>query len=450
MTEIATNGDDPAHLGTLTVSNVQILAFDPVNDPTPQNGTIDVTGGTYVIIGEQTVPLTIEAGATAELDITANGASTSPENVMFGASTGTLGASTGTLVLDQPNDFTGTIAGIIQGDASQIIDLGGLGSHSGDTFSVTATYGNVVSGDTTLAVTDTTPGNGNSESVLLVGNESTANGFSWAASYDGGSGADVIDPTTVVAIATIAAGASLDIGTASSETVTFTGGTGSLVLADPEAFSGQIVGFTGTAPDAANSDTIDLVGINYDSTNFAETYNATTGLFTVTDGTNSASITFDDFNATLDFASDGNGGTLITDPPATNSSATTANAPVDWEMKFEDDKIDLDAGQATNRLDGARGPDGPKDLLVSLHNGNFVFHSELGAEAGDSLNQNIIANELHNHPDAQLAQQLTALVTPDPHHEWFNDLIHKDSLALPSGVTAVQWHDHLANAFHLH
>ncbi len=68
----------------------------------------------------------------------------------------------------------------------------------------------------------------------------------------------------VTAAAAIAAGASLDISGPSNETVTFTGGTGSLVLNQPESFSGQIVGFTGTAPDAAHSDTIDLVGIDYD------------------------------------------------------------------------------------------------------------------------------------------------------------------------------------------
>ena len=130
----------------------------------------------------------------------------------------------------------------------------------------------------------------------------------------------------------IAAGASLDISGPSNETGDILdGGTGSLVLNDPESFTGQIVGFTGTAPDAAHSDTIDLVGINYDSSGFAEAYNSATGLLTVTDGTNSASITFDDFNATLDFASDGNGGTLITDPPAASGneisalSATTAD-----------------------------------------------------------------------------------------------------------------------------
>jgi len=46
----------------------------------------------------------------------------------------------------------------------------------------------------------------------------------------------------------------------------------------------------------------------------------------VTDGNHTASLTFVDFNATLDFASDGNGGTLITDPPATDSAAPSVLA----------------------------------------------------------------------------------------------------------------------------
>ena len=76
-------------------------------------------------------------------------------------------------------------------------------------------------------------------------------------------GIDVYDPPTVTT-ATIANAGSLDINGPSSENVTFTGGTGALVLDDPRASAGQIVGFTGTAPDAAHSDTVDLVGINYD------------------------------------------------------------------------------------------------------------------------------------------------------------------------------------------
>jgi fibronectin-binding autotransporter adhesin len=125
---------------------------------------------------------------------------------------------------------------------------------------------------------------------------------------------------------TIADGASLllNASVATGATVTFAGGTGSLVLDNPSSFNGQILGFTGTAPDPAHSDTIDLVGINYSSTHFSETYDASTGLLSVTDGSNSASLTLDNFQGTLDFASDGNGGTLITDPPANATSPSTS------------------------------------------------------------------------------------------------------------------------------
>ena len=54
-------------------------------------------------------------------------------------------------------------------------------------------------------------------------------------------------------------------------------------------------------------------------------YNSSTGLLSVTDGSHTAGFTFDNFNATLDFASDGNGGTLITDPPLTESAAPSVS-----------------------------------------------------------------------------------------------------------------------------
>jgi hypothetical protein len=52
------------------------------------------------------------------------------------------------------------------------------------------------------------------------------------------------------------------------------------------------------------------------SLGFAETYNASSWVLTVTDGNKSARLTFDNFNGIFDFASDGHGGTLITDLPA--------------------------------------------------------------------------------------------------------------------------------------
>jgi hypothetical protein len=287
----------------------------------------------------------------------------------------------------------------------------------------------------------------------LVGNYSDT---TWLATTDASNtGVDIYDPPA--AAAAIAAGASLDISGPSNETVTFDGGTGALVLNDPESFTGQIVGFTGTAPDAAHSDTIDLVGINYDSSGFAEAYNSATGLLTVTDGTNSASITFDDFNATLDFASDGDGGTLITDPPGSDSvspvttgapssesdpTAPTPNdTPNDWGMKFGDDKIAFE--QALNQS----GSDTADQKLVGMTgDDNFVFHEKLGAEPS-SPGHNFIAEELHDHPAVQTAQELVALSTPK-FHDTFIDLIHHDSL--PGEIAPAQWHAIIAGSFHLH
>ena len=385
-------------------------------------GILDVTGA---ITGTGIV--TIAAGGMLELG---------------GADAGTIAfaGTAGTLLLEQPSSFSGKISGpspTVLLDASDIIDLKGF-----DAADTTATPGSYVSGTTTLTVHDSS--DDATISLVLVGNYSTS---TWTVTNDNNGGADLADPAAPAA--TIATGGNLDINTPSNEAVTFTGGTGSLVLNDPEGFTGKIIGFTGTAPDAAHSDTIDLVGINYGSSQFAELYNSVTGLLTVTDGTNSASITFDDFNATLDFASDGNGGTLITDPPATGSSGTTVSASLDCGMKFDTDKIDSNSDQSMNQPDGAASLDGPKDPLVSLHNDTFVFHPNLGAEIGANVGPHV-NHENANHADTQLIQQLEALVTPDPHHAAFIDILHNDNFNLLSRVSPAEWHEQLANAVHLH
>ena len=417
------NIDDPVHAGVLSVSGVQALAFSPTADPSGNSGTLTATGAALFVYGPLPnggEPITID-NSTLQLS-TADNASI------------TFAGTFGYFVDADPSTFSGMV-GTASGTfaTTDTIDLQGLGAQSTDTFQVVATLN--ASSDSVLTVTDET--DHNSASVTLAGNYQSD---TWSASYDGSSGADVVDPL-LAAAATIAAGASLTIGTASGEAVTFTGDTGSLVLNDPEGFTGQIIGFTGTAPDAAHSDTIDLVGINYNSSSFAESYNSTTGLLTVSDGTNTANITFDDFNATLDFASDGNGGTLITDPPAANE---TTKAHTDWGMKFDDDHLELNQSQNSpgDHTDGQRS--------AWLSGDNFVFHATLGEQQGIGPNQSQIADEFQNHAATQTAQQLTALVTPDPHHEAFIDLIHTDHVTLPSNVETTPWHLAIANAFHLH
>jgi probable HAF family extracellular repeat protein len=468
---------------TLTLAGATITGVS-ITD----NGTIAADGGTF------TVSSTASISGSGNVEITNGG--TADFLDAFNQAVTFLGA--GTLQLAQSASFTATVSGLTPGDANQILDLGGFASHVGDTFTVTATQSGA---DTILLVTDTSPGNGNHESVTLFGNETTGNGFTWTAMADGNGGADVFDPAaapvTVVNDSAIVIndGADATIGTSSSETVTFTGGTGSLVLNDPESFTGQIVGFTGTAPDAAHSDTIDLVGINYDSPNFSEAYNAQTGLLTVSDGSNTANLTFDNFNATLDFASDGDGGTLITDPPAagaasdTSALSTTTAESVSGTVTFADDpsgavsasitpdgsnyissfslshtsdadgsvsvgfnfmasndQIDLAPGQTLTQsynvsLTDAQSPAANVSQTVSVTiggpgNDNFVFGPGIGADTIVNFNPQHDAIELDHFASAQTIQELQSLITADAHGDAIINLGHNDSITLANTTTA--------------
>ena len=98
-------------------------------------------------------------------------------------------------------------------------------------------------------------------------------------------------------------------GGAATGTFTFSG-SGLLVLNDFNYSSLQLAGFT------ASTDKIDFTGISFSgSTHF--TFNTTTDLLTVTDGTHTATITIDGQHTQQSFtiSSDGKGGTIITDPP---------------------------------------------------------------------------------------------------------------------------------------
>ena len=393
-----------------------------IDDSITNNGTLEASGGTLILAAAATISgsgsTLITSGGTADFLETTS----FTENVTF--------SGAGTLELAAPSAYHGTISGIA--GSTQVLDLNGYdtSTHVAD--------GIFTSGDTIITVTDS----GHSTlTFTLVGNFATA---SWTVTPDASAtGVDIADPPPAP-VAAIASGTSLDISAPSSENVTFASGTGGLVLNDPEGFTGHIIGFTGTAPDAAHSDTVDLVGIDFNSAHFSDTFNSSSGLLTVTDGTNTAHITFDDFNATLDFASDGNGGTLITDPPASSPSGDTTSAPADAGMKFENDRIDLGGSQPANQSGDAAGA---KPSLVLQHNGDdtFVFHHELGAETGPAPQAD--AHEAADHPDVQLAQQLASLITPDPHSQAVFELIHNDILA-PTLPTPAQNH-HAAQASHL-
>jgi hypothetical protein len=233
------------------------------------------------------------------------------------------------------------------------------------------------------------------------------------ASDAGGSALDFASAVTGGGSFQINAGATLEFSSsvASGATVTFGGGTGELKLDAPGSFAATIAGFTGTQADAAHSDVIDLAGINETSANFHETYAG--GVLTVTDGTNTAELTFSNFTSSFKFASDGNGGTLIYDPPVSAA------------------------------------PNAPATVGTPVEPGhNFVFKPGLGAEGSGRFDSGRDTFDLNHFVNPPPATQWMQLVVPEDHGHATIESGHAEGTV--PGITPQHLHAVLTSGVHLH
>ena len=141
----------------------------------------------------------------------------------------------------------------------------------------------------------------------------------------------------------------LELGSsvAASDTVLFQGSTGSLTLDQSSSFAALIQGFTGDGTQAG-SDQIDLKDINYAS--LSETFDQVNDTLSVSDGTHSALLHFAGtyVQANFSFASDGNGGTIVYDPPVPNGKAPPAPVGTD-HLAFNFDNLNH-GGQSPSTL----------------------------------------------------------------------------------------------------
>jgi hypothetical protein len=210
------------------------------------------------------------------------------------------------------------------------------------------------------------------------------------------------------------------------------GGTtyGVLILVDPSQFTGDVSGFTGTAGNAASSDEIDLIGINYNSSHFTDSYDSATGVLTVSDGTNTDSLTFVGFTgnaSNFDFAENANGtGTLITDPDSPPDSSDThgPTIPPDQFTNFS--------------TDGQQSTDGGQTTWVTIggQNGDqFVFTPDQGAETVTNFNPQHDVIELDHFANVQTVQELESLITTDTHGYAQIDLGQHDSITFVNTTT---------------
>ena len=134
------------------------------------------------------------------------------------------------------------------------------------------------------------------------------------------------DGTIGAAGVAVQSGGSLELTSSETESVTFIGSTGSLKLDAGSRLDGQIFGFTGDGT-LSGSDRIDLSGLNYNSTVASSSaYNSSTGLLEVSNGASVVDLHFFGSYVLADFkfASDGNGGTIVYDPPVAANGAKDA------------------------------------------------------------------------------------------------------------------------------
>src|SRR5262249_26924238 len=148
-----------------------------ISQPVTNNGTLEVAGGTLELAGtlSGTGVFKIDAGAALQID------GADALQVVFNT------GSTGTLILEDPTHFTGTIAGLTTSTKIDLTNINSATAHLLQPLSYDLTT-NI----STLIVTD----GHTTDTLHLVGNYTTS---TWTFSSDGSVGTIVVDPITTVA-----------------------------------------------------------------------------------------------------------------------------------------------------------------------------------------------------------------------------------------------------------
>ena len=204
----------------------------------------------------------------------------------------------------------------------------------------------------------------------------------------------------------IDSGNTLEFGSsvAAGTTVSFGGSTGALQLDAAAGADLNISGFTGTTPDPGHSDEIELTGAW--TTTSSLTGTGGNLVVNLTDGSETATLTFDNFNETLHISNNGTD-TFIFDPPAKSPSVS-----------------------------------------VSPDNDMFIFHPGMSAETATNFDPKAETVELDHFANIGAIQQLASLINTDAEGDAVIALGHHDSITLP-GVNANYLQAHLHSLVHL-
>jgi hypothetical protein len=164
---------------------------------------------------------------------------------------------------------------------------------------------------------------------------------------------EIAGTATGTGVLKIDAGATLQLDGADSVNVTFAGSTGELILKDPAHFTGTVAGATGSL---TTGDKIDLTNIAYSNNDaYTLSYDKAANITTlkVTDGstTDTIKLAGDQTAATWTFSSDGHGGTIAVDPPASTVTGNHDSAQLPGQASWHDaDHFNFSTDSAADHL----------------------------------------------------------------------------------------------------
>jgi len=415
---------------------------------TLSGGTLKTTGGGQILISAETIDGSNGRTVTNTGNVLVNGAillgtisNTGTialnDGIAVGAGGATLAGSGNVTLSDSTtNSILGNGANTTltnQNTISGAGEIGGNGLLLTNQGVIDATGTNPLIVDTAASpVTNTGTLEATSNATLFVASNVTNTGHLIA------NNGDVIFAGAVsgTGTATIQGAGSIEFGSTTTSNVTFAAGADGTVTFDAAStLTGKlsITGFT-------LGDTIDLADINFSGSGPTLTFNK--GILTVSDGTDTAQIrmignfTLASFHA----ASDGSGGTLITDPPPTSPPTSNSSANVALNENITSHGFPAtDPPQSTQTI----ATSSPTGITGGSGADTFIFPPHFGENTITNFDVQNNTIELPHSEFASVAAVLADIhrvganveIAPDPH----------DVITL-NNVTAAQLH---ASNFHL-
>ena len=419
--------------GGVTVDSGQTLTLD--NDVV--TGTVFTDGGSIVIdptvkleggadiTGGGIGTLKIDAGSTLDVE---QGTGSSHGATLDGLNVADNGA------LDVGDVSSG--ANLTLDDGTSITGSGTLTIHAGSTLDVDG-------GTTTINVGGTITNAGvleasNGGTLTIESNVNNSGGTLLAAS-----GGTLEVKSEISGGSGTIQGGTLQFDEHSNVNVTFDNshGYGKLVIGDADgdvdSFGGQISGFSGSAPDAAHSDVVELNG--FTETCYSVQCINGNEILTMRDAHGDViSLTFDNFDGKLVVNSSG-GDTYIYDPPAGGSKDAPPTPPTSAGHDHIATPADTNGSGNDHAMTSATGT--PPTGSFGAGNDSFTFHPNLGSETQNTGAQTTeLARGI-----IQGAEQALASIAPQFHQEFAFDAIHQDA-----ATTVDQFHHMVANSTLLH